>query len=148
MYKKASTLSFDSFIQDLHVAFEMSSKGMDIMWNTADDGIPAEATKSPTDKCLVHVGNTIHQTQLHPGRQLEDLTRQFLIQIEKRLLWESIKDMHIALPIEGTNAVTLSLYDWCADVPVSAATCTFFEESLLRVHPGLLSHFYAFDDDS
>ena len=148
MYKNTSTLSFDSFIRDLHIGFGMSSDGVEIMWKTQGDSIQAEASKSFSNKCLVHVGNKIHQSQLHPGPHLEDLTQQFLTQIEKRLLWESIKHMDIALPTEGTSVVALPLYKWCADVLVNAATRAFFGESLLRDNPELLQDFYAFDDDS
>ena len=56
--------------------------------------------------------------------------------------------MPIASPSGETDGVTLSLYDWCANVLVSAATAAFFGKSLLKTHPDLVQEFNAFDDDS
>ena len=44
--------------------------------------------------------------------------------------------------------VVLSLYDWCADVLVPAASVAFFGVALLRVDENLIRDWHDFDDDS
>lgn len=148
VYRNTTNLSFDGFIRDLHVAFEMSPQGIDLVWSTSPNNPSAKNSKVPPHKCLVHKGTDIHQIQLRPGDHLEDLTAQFLTQVEQRLRWEVMQDMRFASPNVSMGDVTLSLYDWCADVLINSATQSFFGPSLLQVTPDLVRDFYAFDDDS
>ncbi|KAL8940113.1 MAG: hypothetical protein Q9216_002994 [Gyalolechia sp. 2 TL-2023] len=100
VYKNTTTLSFDDFIRDLHIAFAMSISGQDKMWN---------ASKG---KCLLHQANDLHREQLHPGPHLNSLTSKVLEQIEFSLCSYDV------LVKEGHEGRTLSLYSWCADVLV------------------------------
>ncbi|KAL8728925.1 MAG: hypothetical protein Q9181_005173 [Wetmoreana brouardii] len=136
VYRNTTTLSFDEFIQDLHVAFEMSASGRRIMWDQSKG------------KCLLHVGTDLHRAQLHPGEHLDDLTQALLKQIEQRLTWDQVLAYRHRLVREDSKQNTLSLYDWCASVLVPAASVAFFGEALLRINEHLTEEFLAFDEDS
>ncbi|KAL8938263.1 MAG: hypothetical protein Q9211_003292 [Gyalolechia sp. 1 TL-2023] len=136
VYRNTKTLSFDDFIRDLHVAFGMSSLGRGKMWDASQG------------KCLVHQANDFHREQLHPGPHLLSLTQKLLEQFERRLGLDDVLTTGNLVTREGHQPRTVSLYRWCADVMVPAATIAFFGEALLRVDPQLLSDFHAFDEDS
>lgn len=135
VYKNTTSLSFDEFIHDLHLAFGMSPHGRHIMWDDSKG------------KCLIHVADSYHHAQLHPGEHLDDLTDKFLTQIEDRLSWRSVTKLDRQM-VRSDGQAVLSLYDWCADVLVPAASVVFFGDSLLRIDENLIKDFHDFDDDS
>ncbi|KAL9594859.1 MAG: hypothetical protein Q9219_006794 [cf. Caloplaca sp. 3 TL-2023] len=135
VYKNTTSLSFDEFIHDLHVSFEMSPSGQNIMWE-------------PSYGKLLRISNELHRAQLHPGEHLDDMTEELLLQIEQRLAWSHIsmnRNVEEGAPAEKK---TLSLYRLCAEVMIPAATNAFFGEALLRHDPQLIEKFLAFDEDS
>ena len=135
VYRNTTSLSFDEFIRDLHVAFEMSSDGQNAMWNNSQG------------KCLIHVAHDLHVAQLHPGEQLNDLTNKFLDQIATRLSWDSLLENNRETS-RSSEQISLSLYEWCVGVLIPAASVAFFGESLLRIDKSLIEDFRAFDEDS
>ncbi|KAL9588474.1 MAG: hypothetical protein Q9203_002714 [Teloschistes exilis] len=136
VYKNTTSLSFDDFIRDLHVAFGLSAAGLQTMWDKSNG------------KCLVHVANDLHHAQLLPGKHLDDLTQRFLGQIERRLTWDFLLAHDHRVARGAPAQVTLSLYDWCAHVLVPAASEAFFGEAMLRINQNLIEDFLAFDEDS
>lgn len=136
VYKNTTSLSFDDFIRDLHIAFGLSAAGLRTMWDKSNG------------KCLVHVANDLHHAQLLPGKHLDDLTQRFLVQIERRLTWEFLLAHDHRVARGAPTQVTLSLYDWCAQVLVPAASVAFFGEAMLRINQNLIEDFLAFDEDS
>ena len=135
VYKNTTSLSFDEFIPDLHLAFGMSPHGRHIMWDDSKG------------ECLIRVADSFHRAQLHPGEHLDDLTDKFLYQIEQRLSWDMVAQLDRQSTSPGKQVV-LSVYDWCADVLVPAASVAFFGKALLEVDENLIRDFYDFDDDS
>ncbi|KAI4175931.1 MAG: hypothetical protein LQ346_007981, partial [Caloplaca aetnensis] len=136
VYKNTKTLSFDDFIRDLHVSFGLSPSGLATMW---DDSY---------GKCLVHQANDLHHAQLHPGEHLDDLVQKLLVILERRLDFDHVFAEKPNV-IRGQSERTVrSLYDWCADVLVPAASVAFFGEALLGMNPELVDDFHAFDEDS
>ncbi|KAL8714506.1 MAG: hypothetical protein Q9225_006547 [Loekoesia sp. 1 TL-2023] len=133
VYKNTTTLSFDDFIRDLHLAFGMSAQSRNIMWDKSQG------------KCLIHVANDLHHAQLHPGEHLDNLTEAFLTQIQYQLTWDNVRSRVVK---GASRETTLSLYGLCADVLVPAASVAFFGEALLRVGQHLIEDFHAFDEDS
>ncbi|KAL8652125.1 MAG: hypothetical protein Q9210_002876 [Variospora velana] len=131
VYKNTTTLSFDNFIRDLHVSFGLSTSGLETMWDNS------------YGKCLVHQSGDLHRAQLHPGEHLDDLMQKLLATIERRL-----NEDHEKFTNTSDHQTVRSLYDWCADVLVPAASIAFFGEALLRIEPNLIDDFHAFDEDS
>ena len=136
VYRNTTSLSFDDFILDLHIASGMSPKGRDVMWNTSKG------------KNLIHIADDLHHTQLLPGEHLDDVTDCMLAQIEHRLSWEQM----IADWIQPVRSVeerkALSLHTLCAGVLVPATTVAFFGDALLGVDGNFIKDFNAFDRDS
>ena len=135
VYKNTISLSFDEFIHDLHLAFGMSPEGRHIMWDDSKG------------KCLIHVADSFHRAQLHPGEHLDDLTDKFLHQIEQGLSWDRATKLD-RQSATSSKEVLLSLYDWCADVLIPAASIAFFGKALLEIDENLIKDFHDFDDDS
>lgn len=133
VYKNTISLSFDDFILDLHVAFGMSPKGRDVMWNTSKG------------KILIHVADDLHHAQLLPGKHLDDVTDRMLAQIEHRLSWEQMSADGIQIVRSDGKPKALSLYTFCADILVPATTVAFFGDALLGVDENLINDLHAFD---
>ncbi len=147
VFKNTTTLSFDGFVQDIYVAFQMSPGGVKKLWQTHPEEDEKSSLKaSSLHSCLFHLGNDIHRAQLHPGEHLDEITAKFLTQIEQGTLWERIPPSSVSLVT--TDSKQVSLYGWCAEVLVNAATRTIYGERLLQLSPKLLEDFLIFDADS
>ncbi|CAL8577525.1 hypothetical protein XPA_003349 [Xanthoria parietina] len=116
--------------------FGMSAYGRETMWDDT------------AGKCLVHQANDIHHAQLHPGEHLDDLTQEFLGQIERRLRPDMVFPGKDSRNSGTPKQARLSLYDLCSDVLVPAASVALFGEALLRTSPTLVDDFHSFDEDS
>lgn len=137
VYKNTTSLSFDEFIRDLHVAFEMSESGQNKMW---------DASKG---RCLLRQSNELRREQLHPGQHLLNLTRTVLDHIEQRLhSYDVLATQNLGTKKVHEQRRALSLYSLCTDVLVPAASVAFFGKAVLRINPHLVSDFLAFDEDS
>ena len=136
VYKNSSTLSFDSFVHDLDVAFGMSAGALRVMFDTS------------SGTCLSGQTSSIYGAQLHPGEHLEELTLQFISRIEERLEWCRIPNTHTTFDQAKETHKTISLHDWCADVLIPSATEGFFGPALLKLDPNLIQDFHDFDSDS
>ena len=132
VYKNTTSLSFDEFIHDLHLAFGMSPHGRRAMWDTTHG------------KCLIHQANDLHHAQLQPGEHLDDLTGAFVSQIQQRIVWTRMaKNRSVA-----NESLQLSLFDWCAEILVPAASVAVFGDALLQVDERIIEDFQEFDQDS
>ncbi|ROV93123.1 hypothetical protein VSDG_07346 [Cytospora chrysosperma] len=69
----------------------------------------------------------------------------FLEKINDMLRWDRISGQSVKTFTE--NSKTVSLWKWCGEVLVHAATKTFFGEAIYRVAPYVVSDFFTFDDN-
>ncbi|KAL8824662.1 MAG: hypothetical protein Q9191_004900 [Dirinaria sp. TL-2023a] len=127
VYRNSSSLSFDSFVHDLDAAFGMSTGGLGILFDTS------------SGKCLSRQTDSIYGAQLHPEQFLKDLTMRFVKRIQERLAGNQATT---------TAERTVSLFDWCTDVLVPAASEGFFGPAILELNPNFVEDFLRFDENS
>lgn len=107
--------------------------------------------ENPLQKCLIHLNSDIYKQQLYPGEKLNVLQRRFLEYIDTSLRWNTLSSFCVSAP--ASNEVpckepTFSLYKWCREVLIDAATRTFFGDILLEIDPAFTQHFNDFERNS
>ena len=145
VYKNSLSLTFDDYIRDMMLSFEMTPLAVDKMWQKPTPESTLIGSNS-LNKSLVQRGEDFYRQQLHPGPKLEILQRKLMSNIDQSLRWDSISNNIIRSSTPNTK--TLSLLTWCRDVLLDSATRAFFGDSLLVVEPDLFQTFYTFDDNS
>ena len=98
---------------------------------------------NPQRKHLGELSVDIHKFQLSPNGKLQDLTDSFRKTIDTSLRWESLQGRYVLG--NSKEEKTISLFGWCSDVLLRAATNVYFGESLLQVAPDVLQNFLEFD---
>ncbi|KAL8935169.1 MAG: hypothetical protein Q9216_005555 [Gyalolechia sp. 2 TL-2023] len=144
VYKSTTALSFDLFVRELHQGFSMSPKGVEKMWE-----VPMAHEKHrtpPGRKHLVDRSSDFHRLQLLPGPQLEELNDRFLSRIEHGTSWNNVPKSCIVS--STSEEMTVSLYRWCGEVLVDAATRAFYGDALVDTEPRLIHDFLEFDEHS
>lgn len=145
VYKNSLSLTFDDYIRDMMLSFDMTPLAVDKMWQnpTAKSTL---ISPNPLNKCLVQLGEDFYRQQLYPGPKLEILQRTLMGNIDQSLRWDSISNN--ITRSSTSNTKTLSLLRWCRDILLDSATRSFFGDGLLVVEPDLFQTFYTFDDNS
>lgn len=148
-YQNTISLSFDGFMHDAMVGFNLSPITIQKLWLPPKDGFDAPIP-NPEQKCLAHLMRDLHRQQLHPGEHQLILSLKFQNFIDQSLSWDVLKATSRPGYIVSScdSSVTLSLKGWCGDVLLNAATRAFFGEALLEVAPDVFRDFFLFDDNS
>lgn len=144
VYKNTTALSFDLFVRELHQGFSMSPTGVEKMWE-----VPMaheKHRKPPGRKHLVDRSSDFHRLQLLPGPQLEELNERFISRIEHGTKWSNVPKSCVLS--STADEMTVSLYRWCGEVLVDAATRAFYGDVLIDSEPRLIHDFLEFDEHS
>lgn len=145
VYKNTLSLTFDDYIRDMMLSFEMTPLAVDKMWQTPS-AKSALISPNPLNKSLVQLGEDFYKQQLYPGPKLEILQKTLMPSIHQSLRWDSISKNITRSSTSDTK--TLSLLGWCRDILLDSATRSFFGDRLLEVEPDLFQTFFDFDDNS
>jgi hypothetical protein len=135
VYQNTTFLTFHGFIRDLYASMEMSSDGINKMWQLASNRADMSENRNVHEN---HLGEGIHREQLHPGSHLDKMTENYIVVIERDTQWIVNHDAISCAKEEKT----LSLHHWCAKILGTAAVEGFFGEILLELEPELLKHFF------
>lgn len=135
VYRDTKKLDFDSFIKDVMKDFSCTKDTVFKMFDM--NGKPKHWMDTSHDN---------FRLQMHPGDRFEILQADFLGRINDMLRWERIAGQ----PVKGftETSKTVSLWEWCGDVLVHAATQTFFGEAIYRVAPDVVPDFFTFNDEA
>ncbi|KAL7626984.1 hypothetical protein AAE478_003759 [Parahypoxylon ruwenzoriense] len=148
VYKNDKTLSFDEFAQEL-VRTNGYSKA----------AVQASYADQPKDKAGfpnplgVSFGAFIRQMnvhQLHPGKNLQVIEKQFLDWYDSNLSLPVIRRAcagHMT-PGGDQEVITIPLMYWTSDYATRAGEFAYFGDALSSINPDLASTFLEFDDVS
>lgn len=135
VYRETKKLDFDGFVKEVMKDFGCTEDTVTKMFDV--NGKP----KHWMDTC-----HDNFKLQMHPGDRFEVLQADFLKKINDMLRWDRISGQSVKTFTEDSK--TVSLWKWCGEVLVHAATKTFFGEAIYRVAPDVVSDFFTFDDEA
>lgn len=136
VYREPAKLDFDSIVKEIMGDFGCTDTTIAKMF--ARDG----SSKHWMDLC-----HDDFKLQLHPGERLETLQSTFLGNIDRSLQWDRISGPMV-LPSSSPDCKVVSLWKWCGNVLVDAATRAFFGGAIYRVAPAVLADFFPFDEEA
>ncbi len=148
VYRNTTSLSFDKFVRGLHESFLMSPAGIEKMWEVP---MAHEKHLAPVvggrNKHLLQRSTDFHRLQLLPGPRLQALNERFLASIARGTKWSNLPQSCI-LSSTSDDEMVVSLYKWCGEVLVDAASRAFYGDVLVETEPQLIRDFLAFDEFS
>lgn len=148
VYKNIERLTFDEYVEDMMIRFGASMPAVQTMFRTSDqlDQACTNLQPNPSRKSLVRLCESLYHQALHPGQKLDTLQDNFLGNVHKSLLWESMSSKVILS--SGAHHRTISLLAWTREVLLDGATKAFFGDRLIELEPDLYESFFYFDDNS
>ncbi|KAL8921810.1 MAG: hypothetical protein Q9208_005567 [Pyrenodesmia sp. 3 TL-2023] len=144
VYRNTASLSFDKFVRGMHESFLMSPPGVEKMWEVP---MAHEKHLAPAGrKHLLQRSTDFHRLQLLPGPRLEELNARFLTSIGRGTKWSNLPKSCILS--STSDSMVVSLYTWCGEVLVDAASRAFYGDVLVDTEPQVIRDFLAFDEYS
>ncbi|KUJ10947.1 cytochrome P450, partial [Mollisia scopiformis] len=139
VYKNTNTTVFDynAQIKDILGIFGFTSRTMNLLFDEEKFG-----GKSWMDLC-----HEKFKLQMHPGEKLDELQANLLSNLDHSLTFNLLSGDMIQ-PGSTEKEKVVSLYAWCSEVLVDAATKAFYGKALYEVAPNLLPEFLIFDDEA
>ncbi|OCL05804.1 cytochrome P450 [Glonium stellatum] len=149
VYRNTTTLSFDTFIQDLMLSCGTSVQAADKS-SKQPPPYPEDALMSglnPQNKSIINLAIDFHHIQLLPGpdSQVEYLSAKFLHEISESLKWDILVSDKILAGEKNSDTMETSLIKWAGSVLIKAGTKAYWGDRLWKIAPDLLDSFYEFD---
>lgn len=89
-----------------------------------------------------------HRQQLQQGVRVNILLTETLIpSLDRNICWENVQ-AHPACLNGSTGSVTISLWEWCADIFINGITSAYYGERLTEIAPDLLRPYLVWESTS
>jgi hypothetical protein len=142
-YKNMSMLSFEEFVRAMMRTSGSSEYVIHKMYETPD---PEKAIfPNPHNRPLAKLARELHNHQLLPGKQLDDLRSTFIEYFHKSLILKHMTQ-HPYVSSATDHEVVLPLYTWSSDLMICGGQEAYFGLYLAEVEPSLTWDFLEFDD--
>lgn len=142
VYRNTTTLSFEDGVKDTMHNFGVTEDGSEKIWRRGYQGV----YPNPSKKSFAVLSWDLNKVQLHPGKNLDNLTDKFMAFIDGFLHWHSLP--LDAVLRESAYSKKMSLMGFCQGVLVDAGSRAIFGRRLTDISPDLAKHFHVFDQKS
>ena len=143
LYKLTETISWLRFVQDIYRWIGISQPNINKLWQppTVEQKIKHPMRKLPPNQMVEEY--QFHQ--LLPGEKLDKIATTFVTHVNEKIRWELLQKQCASLD-PSSDALTLSLMDWTADVFLHTTTEIYWGKSIWKVAPNLIQSFLKWEE--
>lgn len=144
LYKQSAAISWLRFVQDIYRWIGISQPNIDKLWQT-----PTEEQKITHPMRKLPPNQMVEEYQHHqllPGEKMDKIAKTFVGYVDESLRWQKLQKRSPFISESSSDAVTLSLMDWTADVFLHTTTEIYWGKSIWEIAPNLIETFLAWEE--